>query len=151
MQCVVPEGLGMGSAYPCSTGNGWDKVCFKGWKSRDEVKSYLEKVRVGLLVFHPVPNHLEAQPNKLFEYLAAGIPVVASDFPLWREIIEKYKCGILVNPLNPQEISNAIQKLLKEERIAEEMGERGQKAIREYFNWDHEFQNLLKMYKELLL
>lgn len=129
---------------------GWNRVVFEGWKSRSEVNCYLEKSRAGLLAFHSAPNHLEAQPNKLFEYLAAGIPVVASDFPLWREIIYKYRCGILVNPLNPEEISNVIRKLLKEEKESEEMGKRGQKAIREHFNWGREFQKLLQMYKELM-
>jgi len=50
-------------------------------------------------------RHVAAQPNKMFEYMAAGLPVIASDFPLWRQIVGGAKCGLLVDLLSAEEIA----------------------------------------------
>jgi glycosyltransferase involved in cell wall biosynthesis len=125
----------------------WDRVDFLGWLSHEEAIAVLRRARIGLVVLHPVPNHTDAQPNKLFEYMSAGIPVIASDFPLWRQVVEGNRCGIVVDPLNPRAISEAIQWLLDHPTEAEEMGKRGAKAIRESYNWNREAQKLLTFYE----
>ncbi|MGB4182188.1 MAG: glycosyltransferase, partial [Dethiobacteria bacterium] len=130
--------------------HGWEKVEYCGWQSRERLKSILSKTRVGLVVLHPVTNYLESYPVKLFEYMSAGIPVVASDFPLWREIVEGVGCGLLVDPLNPEEIAKAILWLFQHQAEARAMGERGQKAINERYNWAIESKKLLQAYRELM-
>jgi glycosyltransferase involved in cell wall biosynthesis len=129
---------------------GWDRVDFLGWQSHEEAMAMLGEARMGLVLFHPVPNHIEAQPNKLFEYMSAGIPVIASDFILWRRIVEEAHCGLLVDPLNTKAIAEAIQWLLEHPTEAEEMGKRGQKTVREHYNWDVEAQKLLKSYERII-
>jgi len=52
-----------------------------------------------MVTLHPTPNHLESLPIKMFEYMAAGLPVIASDFPVWRDIVDRFQCGLLVDPL----------------------------------------------------
>jgi glycosyltransferase involved in cell wall biosynthesis len=81
--------------------------------------------------------------------MAAGLPIIASNFPLWREIIEEIGCGLLVNPLKPQEIAQAIQYLLENPEVAETMGKRGQEAVRNQYNWERESQNLLNLYQQM--
>ncbi|MBD2297076.1 glycosyltransferase family 4 protein [Nostoc sp. FACHB-190] len=128
---------------------GWQQVEFLGWQSRQSVVQYLAKSKVGLVLFHPKRDHLEALPNKLFEYMAAGLPVVASNFALWREIIEDIGCGLVVNPLDCQEIAQSIQYLLENPEIAVAMGKRGREAVINRYNWDIESKKLLKLYTKI--
>lgn len=130
--------------------NGWTKIDALGFLERSEVAAILQRSVGGLVTFLPSPNHIDAQPNKMFEYMSAGVPVIGSNFPLWREIIEGNKCGICVNPLEPAEIAEAIDYLAKNPKEAEQMGRNGQKAVEERYNWTIEEEKLLKLYKEYL-
>lgn len=118
--------------------------------NRKEVKDLLEESLAGVVTFLPEPNHVNAQPNKMFEYMSAGIAVIGSDFPLWKEIIEGNRCGICVNPKSSKEIASAMNYLLDNPDEANEMGERGRRAIEEKYNWEQEEKKLLKVYGELL-
>jgi glycosyltransferase involved in cell wall biosynthesis len=129
---------------------GWEDVEFVGWKSRADIARILGESKMGLVVFHPVPNHTEAQPNKLFEYMSAGIPVIASDFPLWREIVEGNRCGLLVNPLDSEAIADAMAWLLRHPEEAEQMGRNGRRVVYERYNWNAESGKLLEFYERLL-
>ena len=130
--------------------SGWSKIIVHGQLSRTEVKEILEKSIAGVVTFLPVPNHIDAQPNKMFEYMSAGIPVIGSNFPLWQSIIEGNNCGICVDPENPEEIATAIDKLVLNKKLAEEMGKNGIQAVNEKYNWSIEEAKLFKLYEELL-
>ncbi len=129
--------------------SGWKRVKFIGWQDRPSLGRLLGEARAGLVVLHPRLNYLEAWPVKLFEYMSVGLPVIASDFPLWREIVEGERCGLVVNPLDPRAIAEAIQYLLSHPEEAEEMGKRGQQAVKERYNWDIEKEKLLSLYRKL--
>lgn len=126
-------------------------VRYIGIIDRDEVKSTLGKSITGLVTFLPEPNHVNAQPNKMFEYMSAGIPVICSDFPLWRKIIETHECGICVDPENPAAIAKAINYLYNHPVEAEQMGRNGRMAIEEKFNWEKESKKLIEAYNKLLM
>lgn len=130
--------------------NGWNRTHHLGYLDRSGIANLFGTVRAGLVLFHPAPNHMEAMPMKLFEYMAAGIPIIASDFPAWRELVGGVGCGILVDPLRPQAIAEAITYVLRHPAEAEEMGCRGQMAVRETYNWDSQAQELIRLYCELL-
>lgn len=128
---------------------GWNRVEAVGWLARTEVMELLRSARVGVVVFRPVPMHVQAWPTKLFEYMLAGLPVVASDFPLWREIVARAGCGLLVDPLKPVEIGRALEYLLCHPEEAEAMGRRGLEAVLTSYNWRHEEGKLLAFYKRV--
>lgn len=128
----------------------WNKVHWHGWVDRPQLAQILSTVRAGLLLFHPVQNHLKAQPNKMFEYMAAGLPVIASDFPLWREIIDHAGCGLLVDPLQPRAIAGAMQWMLDNPEQARAMGRRGRAAVEQCYTWEREAEKLVGLYADLL-
>jgi glycosyltransferase involved in cell wall biosynthesis len=103
-----------------------------------------------LVLLHPVPQYPEAYPVKMFEYTAASIPVIASDFGLWRKIIEDAKCGILVDPHDPHAIARAVEYLLIHPQEAALMGRREREAAEQYYNWESEKKKLLQLYADLL-
>nr|WP_139271743.1 glycosyltransferase [Pseudomonas sp. NFACC04-2] len=129
--------------------DGWASVNQLGQLERSQVRDVLSRSLAGLVTFHPLPNHIDAQPNKMFEYMSAGIPVIASDFPLWRQIIDGSKCGILVDPMDPRSIARAIDDLAKDPERARLLGENGRKAVSVQYNWDIESKKLLACYEQL--
>jgi len=129
---------------------GWKKIKYYGFVNREQVKEILAKVKIGVVTLHPTINYLDSLPVKMFEYMSAGIPVIASNFPLWKEIIEKNHCGICVDPLNPLEIAKAIEYLLNNDDIAKNFGENGRKLVENKYNWENEEKKLLNLYKQLL-
>jgi glycosyltransferase involved in cell wall biosynthesis len=129
---------------------GWGKVKERGHLSRLEVQKLLAKARAGILTFLPAPNHTESQPNKLFEYMAAGLPVIASNFPAWRKIVERHQCGLCVDPAKPEEIAAAIQEILENPDRAAQMGQAGRKAVEQHYCWATEEKRLLELYDSLL-
>lgn len=138
------------SSEELSSHSGWARVRHYGLLDQANTFRLLHGVRAGLVLFHPEPNHIEAMPQKIFEYMGAGLPVIASDFPLWRRILGDTGCGIFVNPLDPRCIAEAIQYILTHPQEAEEMGLRGQAAVRERFNWETQVDTLVSLYAGLI-
>lgn len=129
---------------------GWSKVDYKGNISRESVMEIMSESMIGMICYLPEPNHVNAYPNKLFEYMSAGLPVVASDFPLWREIVEGNRCGICVDPGNPVAIVRAVKRLISDFDGASVMGENGRKAVVTMYNWSSEEKKLLGLYKGII-
>ncbi len=127
------------------------RVEFMGQVPHERVFEYLDGADVGLILFHPIPNHLACcwRNNKLFEYMARGLPIIGSNFPLWRELIEGHRCGICVDPLNVGEIAGAVEYLIENPEQAERMGENGRRLIIERYNWEMESRKLVALYREL--
>lgn len=125
---------------------GADRTDLLGPLARPDVAALLARARVGLVVLHRTPQYVDAYPTKLFEYMAAGLPVVASDVPLWRSVVEGAGCGLLVDPLDPAAIAAACTRLLADPALAERMGEAGRAAAHERFSWRGEGERLVAFY-----
>lgn len=128
---------------------GWRQVDALGWLDRDGVRAALARSMAGLVTLHPIINYIDALPVKMFEYMAAGLPVIASSFPLWREIVEGNDCGLCVDPLDPKAIAGAIDYLVTHPDEAERMGRNGQRAVADRYNWSIEEAKLLQLYATL--
>ncbi|HII03046.1 TPA: glycosyltransferase family 4 protein [Methanosarcinaceae archaeon] len=126
-----------------------ENIVFTGWVPHGETIKYLEKANVGLVLLQPIERYIHAISVKLFEYMACGIPVIASDFPEMRAIVEENNCGITVDPTNIMEISDAIIELLKDPQKEKKMGENGRRAVEEKYNWENMEKRLFGLYEEL--
>lgn len=124
-----------------------DNITLLGEFPHKEAMRIASNYLAGLITYLPAPNHVDAMPNKLFEYMAMGLPVIASNFPKWRTIIEDVGCGILVDPNSPQEIAQAMQWMLDNQREAFNMGMRGRDAVMHKYSWLSEEKTLLNIYK----
>lgn len=134
----------------CQAMPGWVSVNAQGFVDRAGVREVLKRSFAGLVTFQPMPNHFDALPSKMFEYMAAGIPVIASDFPLWRDIVEGNGCGLCVDPMDSGAIARAIDHLVEHPEEARKMGENGRQLVLENYNWSVEEAKLLKFYKDIL-
>jgi glycosyltransferase involved in cell wall biosynthesis len=128
---------------------GWKCVEDVGLLQRPAVRELLSKVTAGVVLCYPRPELADALPTKLFEYMAMGVPVIASDFPLMRQIVLQNECGLLVDPQSPRAIADAMEFLIRHPEEAEKMGERGRRAAHEQYNWQHEEKELLHLYSTL--
>lgn len=129
---------------------GSQRVDLLGWAGRSVVVTLLSDALAGLVVMPPAPQHAAGLPTKMFEYMAAGLPVIVSDFPTWRRIIDESGAGIAVDPERPDAIAAAIDWIAANRDGAEAMGRRGRNAVREKYNWEKEGTKLLALYDRLI-
>jgi glycosyltransferase involved in cell wall biosynthesis len=115
----------------------------------DEVSRYAMSADVGLVLHKNVClNYYYVSPNKLFECMAAGLPMVASNFPDLKMYIEGYGLGVTCDPDSPKEIADAIEYILSDEKKYEEMRRNALKAAK-IFTWENESKKILAIYEKL--
>ena len=133
---------------------GWQYVDFQGQIPHTKVHDLLCSSGIGISLLKPSHNtgwNIGTMGNtKIFEEMMAGLPVICTDFSLWREFVDRYHCGICVQPDNLQQIAKAIRFLLDNPAEARRMGENGRRAVKEEFNWGVEEKKLLALYEDVL-
>ncbi|MEA3553063.1 MAG: glycosyltransferase [Campylobacterota bacterium] len=125
-------------------------VKFYGRISLLDGLEYSKNAKVGISILKPIGNYTSSYSTKVFEYMALELPVITSNFKLYKDIVEKHRCGICVNPLKPQEIADAIEYIMTNPKEAKLMGMNGMEAIKKKFNWKVEEKKLYKLYKDLI-
>jgi glycosyltransferase involved in cell wall biosynthesis len=128
----------------------WRRVRYHGQLQRDDLARLLCSARAGLVVLQPTRAFVDGLPVKLLEYMAAGLPVVVSDFPRWRSIVEPAGCGLLVDPRSAPAVAAAMRWILENPAEAAAMGQRGRASIEARFNWSTEEAALLGFYANLV-
>ena len=129
---------------------GWKAVEEAGQIDRVEMQQLFDRSRAGLLIVDLAGDEVHSSSNKLFEYMAAGLPVIASDLHFAREVIERHRCGLLVSPpTDPQALAAAIGWILAHPEEADRMGQAGRRAVEDEYSWNREQDRLLTLYDEL--
>lgn len=132
----------------------WCKVNYLGQIKHEDVNDKIfSKSNIAMALLDYIPlckgNIGNMSNNKLFEYMMAGLPVICTDFILWKEVVEENSCGICVNPNNITEITEAINYLIRNPDVAKQMGDNGRKMVEIKYNWGFEEKKLLNLYKSL--
>lgn len=134
---------------------GWRKVNYEGKVPFSKVKSIYQNGTIGVAIYiyckNMDGNYGNLANTKLFEYMNWGLPIVCTDFTLWKEIVEdEIDCGICVNPYDVNAITNAINYLIENPDKAREMGENGRKAVLNKYNWDILEKRLILFYEQII-
>jgi len=126
-----------------------DNITFYGRIDLEKAYKISMKCRFGLAILKPTPNYLESYPTKVFEYYCVGLPVVSSNFEIYKEIVGKFSGGVMVNPLNPNEIADAYNTFYTDNRIDEKSKDLIENVSMQ-FNWEHEAKKLESFYYSLI-
>ncbi|MEY8261598.1 glycosyltransferase family 4 protein [Oscillospiraceae bacterium 50-60] len=131
---------------------GHENIRWLGQLAHSEVISLLQKMSVGLC---PEKNILQYNTTdnlatKSYEYMAMGLPVIVSDYPFSRKMMDEYSYGVLVDPDDVDSIAEAMRYLCDHPDKAWQMGQNGRRAIKERFNWDMEQEKLFALYEDIL-
>lgn len=111
----------------------------------------MARCHVGVATLKRLPNYVGSFPTKMFEYMAMGLPVVVSNFPLYREVVERQGCGICVDPDDVDGIADALRYLFDNPDRAREMGRNGRTTVASHYNWDTELTKLATFYRNEIL
>lgn len=123
---------------------------FIPWMSQEKLVPFLENSYCGIVTLYPLNNHKNNIVNKMFEYMAAGLPQIASNFPMWRRIIEGNQCGVCVNPLDSDEIAKTIDFLCGNKSLVSQMGKNAKSLVEKRYSWENEAEELKMAYEKLL-
>ncbi len=124
-------------------------VIYLGFQNRDGINELYGRAVCGLCLLAPIKNYLNSQPIKIYEYMAAGLPFICSDFPAWRDLAEQTQAGICVDYTDTAAIRKAIIRLLSDRRLAQQMGLNGRKAVETHYCWSFEASKLKALYDSL--
>jgi glycosyltransferase involved in cell wall biosynthesis len=127
-----------------------EHITWHGWVDYEHVPDLLGKVDVGLALLQPQPYYIQAMPVKLFEYMAAGLPILASNFPLLRELITQVNCGEVVDPISPGEAVSVLANWWHAPAYAASLGQNSYRAVQDKYNWQSLGAKLLSLYRILL-
>ncbi len=129
---------------------GWAQVEFLGQVDRAQVRQVLARARAGLVTLLPLPSYVDSLPIKMFEYMSAELPVVASNFPLWQGIIERHGCGVCVNPNDVAAMAQALRAIVDDAPRVAALGRAGRAAVMSQYHWPVAERELLALYADLI-
>jgi glycosyltransferase involved in cell wall biosynthesis len=124
-------------------------VQYMGKLGRSEIAGLLNESMIGLSLLLPEPNYLHSLPTKLFEYMAAGLPVITSDLPRSKKIVEAAGCGFSVSLDDPKALTDKLSMLVSNPGHAIELGLAGRAAVGRDYNWEHDAAELKNLYCEI--
>jgi glycosyltransferase involved in cell wall biosynthesis len=126
-------------------------VRLRGYLPMDEACSIINQCGLGLALLQPWPNYVDSYPTKIFDYMAMGVPVLTSDFPLYRTVVDGSGCGLCVDPTRPDLVAAGMLSILDRPEEIANMARRGLAAVQRDYNWDTQAAKLFDFYDRVAL
>jgi glycosyltransferase involved in cell wall biosynthesis len=101
-------------------------------------------------LFADRPNYHSVRSNRLFEAMGAGLPVIASDFPAWRTLVQETDCGVLADPHDTSDIARALRLVLTDPVRSRTLAEKGRAAAMSHFGWDSQYPATERLYARIM-
>jgi glycosyltransferase involved in cell wall biosynthesis len=115
-----------------------------------ELAPWTASADVGILLYrNDCRNNYYCAPNKLFEYMMMGLPIIAPDFPGMRALVEGEEVGLCVDPEDPAAIAAAVNRIAADPAWTARLKQNALRLARERYNWERESGPLLARYREL--
>jgi glycosyltransferase involved in cell wall biosynthesis len=127
-----------------------DNLIFHGYTNQQVAFTFASRCIAGIALLKPAADYPDSYTTKLFEYMALRLPVITSDFPLYRSVVEPSQCGFCISPYDDQELFEKMKMLVENSALNVSMGNLGRKSVENFYNWDQEAQNLLSFYVNIL-
>lgn len=127
-----------------------NNITFHGYTDQQVALRYARQAVAGIALLKPVADYPESFPTKLFEYMALKLPVITSDFPIYRQIVEHSGAGFCISPFDPEALERALERCITDNALRSEMGNNGRKAAERCYNWVSEEEKLLSFYEHIL-
>jgi glycosyltransferase involved in cell wall biosynthesis len=127
-----------------------ENLVFYGYTDQKTALSYAPQCIAGIALLKPVADYPDSYTTKLFEYMALKLPVITSDFPIYKEVIDKSACGFCISPYDADALYNTLSLLIENPALRAEMGNNGRKSAEIDYNWIHEATRLMAFYGEIL-
>jgi glycosyltransferase involved in cell wall biosynthesis len=126
-----------------------ERIHFSPRVPMDELVAWATDADVGVIPILPANVKLQlAAPNKLFEYMMAGLPIAASDLPYIRRVVESAGVGLIFDPTNTEDMVSVLRELLSSQERLDRMSARSFQAASRYC-WEHEYEKLDTIYASL--
>ena len=126
-----------------------DKIIFKGKIKPDKLRTITQQAYIGITLFDDEGlSNYYSLANRFFDYLHAGIPQLCVNYPVYKEINDKYHIAILVDEISPKNLALQLNNLLENEVMYEALQQNCLKA-REELNWQQEEKKLLELYDRI--
>ncbi|QIP12015.1 glycosyltransferase family 4 protein [Spirosoma aureum] len=127
-----------------------DNIHFYGYTDQQQALPYASRSTAGFALLKAVGDYPDSYTTKMFEYMALGLPVITSNFALYRHVVEQHQCGFCIDPTDPKQLAEVLTFLIEHPDESRAMGERGRVAVKNYYNWESEAQKLLGFYETVL-
>jgi glycosyltransferase involved in cell wall biosynthesis len=132
----------------CSLLKGFKRCKCLGFLPLQRVYGYMKCADVGLSLLRPEEGYLRAIPTKAFEYMSTSLPMIMSDFSLWRELF--HECALFANPLDPHDIAEKMTMLINDTQLRRRLGRAGRRLVERSCSWETEVTKLDSLYRRLL-
>lgn len=123
-----------------------EHLIFHGYVPQEEAFEYVREALAGIALLKPVGDYADSYPTKLFDYMALGLPVITSDLPLLKAVVEPAQCGFCVSPYDAEALAAVMLSCIEQPKPLRTMGENGRKAVKASYNWEKEAEKLMELY-----